>query len=348
MGDFITEIMNKIDTVGSTYVQTAYSSLSAPVIQSLQIIFAITVAYYGIRIMLGISNVNLGTVFKQIAVIVLIMVGLEAWANYQAFVYDIVIDVPEEVGNALFKGFAAGNVSTGAESALQTAWDTGWEAVRAAFAKGGIRSMGAFLVGSMLALGNVIFIVSGFFVVAMAKMFAFVLLALGPIFIGLVAFEWSRNWFFSWLNALFNVMCVLMVGYAVIGLVLGIGWNTIESVKVASSDLSIMLRDAAEYIFFCVLGAFVFLQVPSIASMLAGGIALNAGQSMGIASFAAARTGLARVGQFGAANRDRLWNVGERQQRLADQRLANTISAGIRGARGRGSAITSAIENGRN
>lgn len=344
---FITEIMNKLDTVGSTYVQTAYSSLSTPLITSLKIIFAITVAYYGIRVMLGISNVSLSTIFKQLSVIMLIMVGLSAWANYQTFIYDIVIEFPESVGNELFKGFAAGNVSTGAESALQTAWDTGWEAVRAAFAKGGIRSLGAFLVAGLLAFANIIFIVSGFFVVAMAKMFAFVLLALGPIFIATVAFEWSRNWFFSWLNALFNVMCVLMVGYAVIGLVLGLGWNTIESVKVAAGDLSIMLRDSAEYLFFAVLGAFVFLQVPSIASMLAGGIALNAGQSMGMTTMTMARLGLGRIGKMGVQNHNRLWGTEGRQQRLADQRFQDNITQGIQNAR-RGSAITSAIQQGRN
>ncbi|WP_188826125.1 type IV secretion system protein [Brucella endophytica] len=345
MGDFITEIMNKVDTVGSTYVQSAYSSLSAPVIASLKIFFAISVAYYGIRVMLGMSNVSLGEVFKRLSVIMLIMVGLSAWANYQVFIYDIVIDVPESVGNTLFKGFAAGNVSTGAESALQTAWDTGWEAVRAAFAKGGIRSMGAFLVAGLLALANIIFVVSGFFVVAMAKMIAFVLLALGPIFIGLVAFEWSRNWFFSWIGALFTTMCTLMIGYAILGLVLGIGWNTIESVKVAADDLSIMLRDAAEYLFLCVLGAFVFLQVPTLASMVSGGISANVGQSMGVSSLNSARSAL---GKIGSANRNRIWGTHARQQRMADQRMANAISAGIDGARRRGSAITSAIQNNRN
>ncbi|WP_149866689.1 type IV secretion system protein [Bartonella choladocola] len=287
--------MAKIDTVGSGYVQTAYTSLSTPLIITAKLLISISIAWYGYTIIVGISNMALSTIFKKVMIITLVMTAITSWVVYQTYIYDIVIKAPENIGTLLFNAFTTDD-QTDVRHALQTAWDTGWKATSAAFAKGGIRSLGAFLVGAILALGTVVFVVGGFIITGMAKVFAYVLLAIGPFFISTLIFEWTRNWFMSWLNALFNVMCILIVGYAVLGFMLGLSWATIQELEATSEDLSLTLIQAAEFLFIGIMSGLAFLQVPSLAAMLAGGIALNAGQSW---SYSLTRFGLSSAGKAG-------------------------------------------------
>jgi len=339
MDEFLADLMGKIDTIGSAYVQTAYMTISTPLNVSLKILISISIAWYGYSVMVGISNLALSTIFKKLMGFTLIMAAVTSWVNYQTYIYDIVIGVPENIGTLLFKNLAAENhADKDIRHALQMAWDAGWEATSAAFAKGGIRSLGAFMVAGILAVGTIIFVVGGFIVTGAGKLFAYVLLGIGPIFIATLVFDWTRNWFMGWLNTLFNTMCILIVGYAILGFMMGLSWATIEELQASSEDFSLSLLQAAQFLFIGVIGGLAFMQVPMIAAMLAGGIALNAGQSW---SYSMTKWGLKQPWRLTR----RAVNAGRRANNLykkmrgkgPDDKLAQKISA----------AIVSAIEKDR-
>lgn len=303
--------MTALDTAGTGFVKTAYTTLSATVLPTAKIFFGLSIAWYGLQGMLGMSQFTLDTIFKRLGVIALITVGLSGWPFFETFFYDIVIKTPEQIGNALFKGFVGGKVAS-STAGLQVAWDTGFEAVQAAFAQGGISSLGAYLAGILIAFAVIFFTVLAFVIIAFGKMFAYVLLSIAPLFIILLAFQWTRNWFISYINALFHIIILLIVSYAVVGFMLGMSFGAVQTLQSDAKSMTASFVSIAPYIFYMILGGICFTRVPSLAAMLAGGISMNVGEmrafsfttgtaaKAGMYSADALRSGFMRTKAFGA------------------------------------------------
>lgn len=314
-GGFIDATMNTLNTGGQGYVEAAFNAFSPVVITSFKILASISVAWYGIRAMLGMGDLSLGSIFRQLMPIVVVIAVLSNWDLFQTFFFDIVVKLPDEVGKTLFSAFGGGGSASDATTALQSAWDIGWDAVKAVFAKGGVTSMGAFLLAIVIAVGIILFVVGGFVIVLMAKMFAFVMLAVAPLFFMLACFQWTRQFVSSYLNALFNVIVALIVAYAVVGFFLGLSEPAMQSLKAAAGGTEIDMGQIGPFMFFAFLGFFVFLQTPQIAAQLAGGVALDMGREL--TRFARGRLGDAASAAGGGYNRMR---GGSRRERVAATR----------------------------
>jgi type IV secretion system protein VirB6 len=319
MAGFIEDTFDTLQTGSEAYIADTYSAFSGPLLTTMKGLFIIMVTWYGYQIAMGRSSVHLSEIVKRLGWMVVIIAAITAYTTYKTFLFDIVMKLPEGVGSILFSAFARpanGEASgTAASSGLQRVWDAGFAGVSAAYAKAGITSLGAFLVALMLAIGTLFFVCVGVFIIGVGKVMAIILLAIGPIFIGLSVFQWTRQWTFSWINMLFNTMCILMVGYAVVGFFLGIANTAVQSAAASADDLSIALPEVAQFTFFCILGGIVFTQVPQIATGLAGGFTMS-GSGAGQQSWAKMRYGArrARIGVGNLAN----WNV-KRTARLRDE-----------------------------
>lgn len=276
----IESVMTSLESAGSGYVQTAYQALAAPVLVSAKILFGISVAWYGIRGMLGMANFSFAAMFQQLFYIVLIVAVLTSWPIFQTFFYDIVLKFPEQVGTILFSGFdaALGGAGGTPSAGLQRAWDTGWEAVRTIWAKGGVFSVAPAVIATFVAVGTMAFVIAAFFIVAMSKIFAYILLAIAPVFIFAAIFDWTRGYFKSYVNALFYVSIALIMSYAVVGFFLGLSAAAVESLRVTAGDATLGLSEIAPFLFFMFLGCLVFVQIPTLASMVAGGIGVSVGE----------------------------------------------------------------------
>lgn len=277
----IADAMVSLENAGSGYVQTSYDVLSATVLPIAKVFFTILIAWFGIQGMMGINQFSLGSIFRLSVVIALVILALTTKDVFITYFYDIVIKAPEQLGTILFDGFsttATPSGTSGAESGLQKAWDTGFETFQAIFAKAGLTNPGPALLAIFVLIVVVLFVAIAFFIIAIAKMFAFILLALAPLFIILAAFAWTRNWFISYINALFHVSILLVVAYALIGFILGMSSGVVDVLNVSSGSVSQTMTEIAPFLFYMVIGILSFTRVPQIAAMLAGGIALDAGQ----------------------------------------------------------------------
>ena len=356
MAGFIEETFQKMQTNGETYVSSAYNALSSPLLTTLKTLFVIMLTWYGYQMAVGRAQVSLSELVKRLGWMVVIIAASQTYATYRSFIFDIVTKVPEEIGKILFSAFnTAGSgtsggsgSSSGASGGLQKVWDTGWQAVSAAYAKGGITSLGSFLIALLIAVGNIFFVCIGVFIIGAAKIVSFVLIAIGPLFIALATFQWSRSWTFSWLNMLFNSMCTLIVGYAVIGFFLGIANLAISSTAAASNDLSLALKEISQFCFFCFLGGAVFLQVPQIAAGLAGGLSLD-GLSASLRTAGWTRYGgnramlpLRTAGNMAGRNLARQRRARGDMRREAEYRWRNSDQQGLQQQ-----AIQQALERGR-
>lgn len=116
----------------------------------------------------------------------------------------------------------------------------------------------------------------GFGIVLVAKIALALLIALGPIFIGLALFEATRRYFFGWLSQAVNYLVLFALIFAVFQLVLAMisdQWESMQSQDAMAAGFA--------FIALSLLGSIFFLQTPTLAAGIAGGA------SLGVRDFAA-------------------------------------------------------------
>lgn len=106
----------------------------------------------------------------------------------------------------------------------------------------------------------------------LSKIALAVLLGIAPLFIIAVLFGGTGKLFESWLQSLFNYMFLPVLVFAAILVPLYIA-DAILTKQVTFDEITD--ADIFKLLFFSILGFVVLLQTPTIASALAGGIALS-------------------------------------------------------------------------
>jgi type IV secretion system protein VirB6 len=111
------------------------------------------------------------------------------------------------------------------------------------------------------------------FLIALSGIALAVLLALGPLFIGLLLFETTRRYFEAWLAQLANYALVTILTVMIASLLLQI----VESyaTQTAARGAAIVTVDALNMVLVAVLAFLLLRQIMPIASALAGGVALS-------------------------------------------------------------------------
>jgi type IV secretion system protein VirB6 len=117
------------------------------------------------------------------------------------------------------------------------------------------------------------------FLIALSSIALAVLLALGPLFIGLLFFDATRRFFSAWIAQLANYALITLLTVMVAALLLHVVQS--YAAQTAARGSAILTVDALNMMLIAVLVFLVLRQVMPIASGLAGGLALH---SFGIAS----------------------------------------------------------------
>ncbi|MCC8976695.1 type IV secretion system protein, partial [Bradyrhizobium brasilense] len=204
----------------------------------------------------------------RIAVIILLATQADNYNTYvNTFFYKT---LPEEVGGLLVasgSSFPADSLSSGAgfdaiinriiDSGTKIADKAGWDVATKLF---GYLFLGVGVI--VIALISVVLL--------FAKVGLAMMVAIGPIFIGLSLFTPTRSYTSSWISQLMNFTILQILVYALFGLILTLVDNTVRSVA-TSADLSTAYVAASAGLGVFILSLVVASQLPSIAASLSGG-----------------------------------------------------------------------------
>jgi type IV secretion system protein VirB6 len=174
----------------------------------------------------------------------------------------------------------------------------GGDAANLLLAKGGIlNGLSYYLAGFAVYAIVILTAVYTIFLLTLSRIALSVLLALGPLFIGLLLFESSKRFFEAWLAQLANYALITILTVLVAALMLHV--LTVSATQAVSEGGGIQIATAARVCMAAGLTFLVMRQVMPMAAGLATGLALS---SFGVVSAAlawgfgnVARTG----GQFG-------------------------------------------------
>lgn len=224
------------------------------------------IVLYGYLVLKGsIQEPAMDFVFKCMKIVIITLLATSA-ADYNAYVSTFFFHtLPEELGSALNTPQVPGNpfdtiMSTALDKALAL-WDgAAW---------GASMILDAILVGSIMATAAFVSIV-GYIVSIYAKMALALLLVLGPVFIALALFDGTRRFTEGWLGQVANFVILQILVVTLGSLLLD---TLIELINGLNKETDAATA-AITYAAYTLCAAYIFFQLPMIASALAAGGAM--------------------------------------------------------------------------
>ena len=210
MGTGVASALTAVDCIASEVSEQAFSRLfgaDGELGIVLTVLLTLYVAFFGISLMIGRSNLSVRSLIPKMMTIGLVLTFATSFAAFQAVFYNLVVGGPNQIAGILTD-------SDGSASATFAAkLDIVFLAVQEA--SGGETDISAFSPPGMMWLGAMLLLLGTVGLLVTARIGLALLLAVGPIFVVMALFEGTRGLFVGWLKGL--VMLAVAPLFAVVG-----------------------------------------------------------------------------------------------------------------------------------
>jgi type IV secretion system protein VirB6 len=291
MGDFLGELLDRIDTAGQTFAENAFTVLSTDIVPLLRAMFILYVLYYGIQLILGTAKISVSDIVLRIVRALAIVILISSWGDFNAIVYSWITTVPESAGRAIL---AASNLGvTEPTNGLSQIWKVSNESATQFSKQSGYFTILPALFGFLVMFVAGFFIAVALAILVLAKVMMWILVGTAPIFLSMFLFDSTRGYAMGWLNQVFLYALIPLFVYTIAAFLITAANTELANMtsKIGTSDLQI--SDFAPFLLITFAGAFVMLQVQT----LAGGITGATGADIG----GTARRGVGRAISAGRA-----------------------------------------------
>jgi type IV secretion system protein VirB6 len=167
------------------------------------VMLTIYIAVMGYQLLFGRGGLRLAQMPIEALKIGLILAFTTSWAAYQTVVYDLFFDGPREILGLVLRAAGqgdSGDLYLGLQNAYQRLAEVASTYGAMASPSANILQGGPMLGSGLLWFSAVAMLLATVGLILAAKIVLGVLLALGPIFVGLFLFETTRGFFDGWLR----------------------------------------------------------------------------------------------------------------------------------------------------
>ncbi|MEM9501053.1 MAG: type IV secretion system protein [Pseudomonadota bacterium] len=210
MGTGVAAALAAVDCIAGEVTGEAFGRLFAPggsLAIVLTILLTLYVAFFGISLLLGRSNLSVRALTPRMITIGLVLTFATSWVAYQSFVWNLAIGAPDWLAGVLI------DTDGSATATFATKLDIVFLAVQDA--SNGETDINAFSPPGMMWLGAMLLLLGTVGLLVTARIALAVLVALGPIFVVMGLFNGTRGLFTGWLKGV--VMLALTPLFAVLG-----------------------------------------------------------------------------------------------------------------------------------
>ncbi len=252
----------------ATYIGTNTALVAQALEPAIVTLATVYVMVWGYLQLIGRIDEPFVTGLRRLLTLTVVLgCALRLWL-YNSLLVDTFYRAPAELAAAVVG--AQDPVAT-----IDTIWDRGGAVADYLWNNGGVFSgdFGYYVAGAVVWTLMGLLCVYTMFLIALSGIALAVLLALGPLFIGLLLFDATRRYFEAWLAQLANYALITILTVLVAALLLQI----VESyaVQTAARGTAIATVDALNMVLVAVLVFLLLRQIMPIASALAGGVALT-------------------------------------------------------------------------
>lgn len=275
MNDFISTVLDRMDSAGANFSERAYGVVGSEIMPLLKLALVLYVIMYGVQLVMGTSRISVQELIGRTARMMIILSLVSEWSNFDSLFYGWMNDVPENVGRSIL------SVSGTGISEPTTGLGQIWKSANVAAASYAQQSGYFAVLPSLFGFG--VMIVAGLFIAValailiLAKVMLWLLIGTAPIFIGCMLFEPTRGFGTAWFQQVLLYALIPLFVYVVAAFLVVAINPELASLEAAANSSSLQLSDAAAFVLLCFAGAFVLLNIQSLAQGIAGGLALNVG-----------------------------------------------------------------------
>ncbi|WP_322885887.1 type IV secretion system protein (plasmid) [Sinorhizobium medicae] len=279
----ISDIFEKLDNIGETFISNAYEGLALQVTVLFGSMLTLYVIWWGYMILAGRDGFSVPEAAWRLGRAFFIYYMATNWDAFSATLYQLVQAVPNLVSDTIIESIAgSGGIldggtddTTGVVKILDAVFETAGK-VYEQVATGTFEYVGA-LIGAVVFVVAMIFIAVAAAAILAAKLMLFITLALAPVFIILALYRWTFRFTDGWLLLMVNLMVTqtLMMSFlAFLYQLIELAINTANNTATESK-----LSYVAPFVVVCLLGIVVFRFIPSFAAAIVGGTMLGQGDT---------------------------------------------------------------------
>ena len=248
------------------------ASYAAPFIYSLGVILIITI---GLGLMFGEIQQPAKPLLLAVGTIAIVTVFATNVGVYNLYFKNLLIGLPDDLislAGGTDVGTQLDDFGTSILEGITKMWRSSSGIV--AGLKAAVASLLMFVIWLIMSVAALVMLL-------LAKVGLAVLVAVGPIFIGLAIHPVTREYFTKWLSYCTNFAFLALLVGGVLNLVSEIASGYFNAFAVENGKVDFVIMAAPALIMGSVIG--LFSQLPSIASSLGGGVGLSAGNFAGSA-----------------------------------------------------------------
>jgi type IV secretion system protein VirB6 len=211
MGTGVAAALSAVDSIASGVSEQAFNRLFGTEGQlafALTLLLGLYVAFFGISLMLGRSNLSVRALVPKMMTLGLVLTFATSFVAFSTIFYNIFIGGPDQIA-----GILTGTQGESATAVFAQKLDVVFLAIQQA--SGPTTDINAFSPPGMMWLGAMLLLLGTVGLLVAARIALALLLAVGPIFVVLALFEGTRGLFTGWLKGL--TMMALAPLFAVLG-----------------------------------------------------------------------------------------------------------------------------------
>ncbi|MBY0335646.1 MAG: type IV secretion system protein, partial [Acetobacteraceae bacterium] len=284
-----TYIVAQVETPLVAAVSGVFGAFLQFVAAPLRAALVLYVALTGLLVMRGQSvepgSVVLGRLIRMCAVVWL----LTGTGNYQQWIHNLFFQV---LPNSLADALTAGGIAPVSARNFDQVWLASWRAGLEVWRASGYTEIGKQFCVILFWLAGILSTVFCFAIWLVSRVVLALYIAIGPLLVGLALFPATRAVFERWIGSLVSCVILQVTTVVLLFVVLAVLQRVVGTVgsMPAGESMSMIQVLLAGIIFFAVSG-FVALQLPAVASSLAGGLHFHTGAVARLVGGAVGTTG---------------------------------------------------------
>lgn len=269
MNNFVTNLLMRIDQLGSGFAQRAYGIVGDEVMPVLRVALIVYVALYGIQLMLGLARISLGDFVGRIVKFMLILTLVQNWSVFNSLFYSWLSDTPEDLGRAILMASSSG--ITEPTNGLSMIVATAFNAASALAQQSGYFTILPSVLGGIIVIGALVVVAIALAIIILSKVMMWVLVGTGPLFIACMLFNQTRSLGAAWFTQVFLYSLIPLFVYVVSAFLIAAINPELSKIEVAVASNALDVSHIGAFAILCIAGMFVLLNVQSLAQGITGG-----------------------------------------------------------------------------
>lgn len=270
------QLFTRIDTITSTFVSSISSNVISQVTPVISAGLTVSFIFYGFLVARGAVDSSIMDYLYRCFKIAVIVSFAVAGGIYQSSIADVITTAPDEFATAILPSASEAQGSAAA-NLMDKAASIGFEKAGDAWDKISVMEMGhavaLAIIGLLIILATIILTAVGASFLLVAKIALAVLAGLGPMFIFALIFKPTQKFFEAWSGQIFTYFFMIVLVSSVFGVMM-----QLFTTYVSSMEIDGVMSQAASVggcLILSTVTLVIFLQIPSMAASLGGGLSVN-------------------------------------------------------------------------